>query len=216
MKPVVKSIICPKCGKKQNFTIYPSISASSEPNLAEKYLDGTLTTLICGECGFSGVVEYPVFYHDLNKKFSIFFEPNNTERELKHLNVLPSHLLPKMYLRLVHSTDEFREKIFIFRDHLDDRIIETVKDAILREMEAHHEKKMPDELYYAQDILDCEGHHLIFVPKKEKEYLDPIKIPFETYEKIKRIMHSIWDRPIEGYTVVDKYWVQSDGKKEQT
>ena len=28
-------------------------------------------------------------------------------------------------------------------------------------------------------------------------------------------MHGIWERPVEGYTVVDKLWVQSAAKKEQ-
>ena len=215
MKPVVKTITCPKCGEKQNFTMYPSINASSDPGLAEKYLDGNLTTLTCEGCGFSGVVEYPMLYHDLGKKFSIFFAPDKTDREAKLPNVLPAHLLPEMRLRLVHNADDLREKIFIFRDLLDDRIVETVKDSILREMDARHEEKMPDALYYAQDMFGCEGRSLIFVPKKGEEYLEPIKIPFETYENIKMLMHGIWERPVEGYTVVDKLWVQSAAKKEQ-
>lgn len=216
MRPEVKIITCPKCGEKQNFTIYPSINTSSNPDLAEKYLEGTLTTLTCEKCGFSGVVEYPMLYHDLDKRFSVFFVPDSSDREEKLPNVLPSHLLPEMRLRLVHNAADLREKIFIFRDLLDDRIVETVKDSILREMDARHEKKMPDALYYAQDMFGCEGRSLIFVPRKDREYLEPIKIPFDTYEKIKVLMHGIWERAIEGYTVVDKLWVQSTAKMEET
>ena len=76
--------------------MYPSINASSDPGLAEKYLEGTLTTLTCEECGFSGVVEYPMLYHDLDKKFSVFFAPDSNDRAAKLPNTLPAHLHPDM------------------------------------------------------------------------------------------------------------------------
>lgn len=216
MKPVVKTITCPKCGEKQHFTMYPSINASSDPGLAEKYLDGILNTLTCEECGFSGTIEYPMLYHNLDEKFSVFFAPDRDDRFVQLPNVLPAHLLPDMQLRLVHTNDAFREKIFIYRDRLDDRIIETVKDSILREMDVRKEEQKPDLLFYAQDLFGCSGRSLIFVPKKDGEYLEPIKIPFETYEKIKMLMHSICERPVDGYSVVDRIWVQSAAPKEST
>ncbi|MDO5844227.1 MAG: CpXC domain-containing protein [Methanocorpusculum sp.] len=210
MKPEVKIITCPKCGAKTEFTMYPSFTASSNHDLREKFLDGSLTTLTCSSCGFSGAVEYPMLYHDLDDKFSIYFKPDTAERSVNLPNVLPAHLLGDMRLRLVHNQDDFREKIYIFRDKLDDRIIEVVKDAILREMEAKKEENIPDALYYAQDSFACEGRSLIFVPRKGREYRDPIKIPFETYEKIKMLMHGIWERSVsEGYTVVDKEWIKA-------
>ncbi len=209
MKPVVKIITCPKCGEKQNFTMYPSINASSNPGLSEKFLDGNLTVLTCEACGFSGVVEYPMLYHDLEKKFSVYFAPDADTRTAELPNVLPAHLLPDIRMRLVHTQDDLREKIFIFRDCLDDRIVETVKDSILREMQARKEENMPDLLFYAQDMFQCEGRSLIFVPKRGTEYLEPIKIPFDTYEKIKMLMHGIWERQVSGYTVVDRVWIQS-------
>ncbi|MDU9376400.1 hypothetical protein McpSp1_10140 [Methanocorpusculaceae archaeon Sp1] len=216
MKPVVKTITCPKCGSKQDFTMYPSINASSDPGLAEKYTEGSLTMLSCNECGFSGKVEYPMLYHDLDRKYSVFFAPDTEDREVKLPNVLPAHLLPEMQLRLTHSSDDLREKTFIFRDHLDDRIVETMKDSILREMDARHEEMLPDKLYYAEDLFECAGRSLIFVPQKGEEFLEPIKVPFDTYEKIKMLMHGIWDRPVLGYSVVDSIWVQSAAPKERS
>ncbi len=208
MKPENKTITCPKCGAKQTFTLFPSINASNH-ELREKFLEGNLTTLVCEHCGFSGVVEYPMLYHDLEEKFSLFFQPDSDERVAQLPNVLPAHLLGDMRLRLVHTQDDMREKIYLFRDKLDDRIIEVVKDNILREMEAKKEEKIPDALYYAEDRFACEGRSLIFVPRKGTEYMEPIKIPFETYEKIKKITSSIWERKIEGYTVVDKEWIKN-------
>jgi len=208
MKPEVKTIVCPKCGEKQTFTLFPTINAANH-DLREKFLDGSLTTLVCEHCGFSGVVEYPLLYHDLEEKFSLFFQPGSEEKSIQLPNVLPAHLLEGMRLRLVHTQDDLREKIYIFRDKLDDRIIEVVKDNILREMEAKKEEKLPDALFYAEDRFACEGRSLIFVPRKGTEYLEPIKIPFESYEKIKKITQHIWDRKITGYTVVNNAWIQS-------
>jgi hypothetical protein len=79
MKPEVKIITCPKCGSKQQFTMYPSINAGNH-ELREKFIEGHLTTLVCDECGFSGVVEYPMPYHDLDEKFSPFFKPNASHK----------------------------------------------------------------------------------------------------------------------------------------
>lgn len=209
MKPVVKIITCPKCGEKQSFTMYPSLNASANPGLAEKFLEGSLTMLTCESCGFSGAVEYPMLYHDLEKKFSVFFAPDREDRVAELPNVLPAHLLPEMRLRLVHSQDDLREKIFIFRDCLDDRVVETVKDSVLREMQARKEENLPDTLFYAQDMFQCEGRSLIFVPKRGSAYLEPLRIPFATYEKIQMLMHGIWERQVNGYAVVDRTWVQS-------
>lgn len=208
MKPEVKIITCPKCGSKQQFTMYPSINAGNH-DLREKFIEGHLTTLVCDECGFSGVVEYPMLYHDLDEKFSLFFKPDSDERDVKLPNVLPAHLVKDIRMRLVHTQDDLREKIFIFRDKLDDRLIEVVKDSILREMEAKKEKVLPDALYYAVDRFACEGRSLVFVPKKGEEYLDPIKIPFTTYENIGKMMSGIWEREVVGYAVVDAEWVKT-------
>ncbi|HJJ48125.1 MAG TPA: CpXC domain-containing protein [Methanocorpusculum sp.] len=206
MKPEVKVITCPKCGARQEFTLYPTINGNNA-DLREKFLDGSLTTITCSECGFSGAVEYPMFYHDMDEKYSIFFHPDADERTAVLPPTLPAHMIKEFRLRLVHTQDAFREKIFIFRDKLDDRIVELVKDAILKEMDAKKEEKMPDALFYAQDMFACEGRSLVFVPRRGKEYLEPVKIPFKTYEDIKKMMHGIWERPVEGYSVVDKVWI---------
>ena len=49
----------------------------------------------------------------------------------------------------------------------------------------------------------------VFVPKKGEEYLDPIKIPFTTYENIGKMMSGIWEREVVGYAVVDAEWVKT-------
>ncbi len=207
MKPETKIITCPKCGVKQEFTLFPIINAANH-DLCEKFLDGTLMTITCSNCGFSGIVEYPLVFHDITEKFSLYFEPDSDARIADLNHMLPAHIEPEFRLRLVHTQDDLREKIYIFRDKLDDRIIELVKDAILREMEAKKEEVVPDALYYAEDSFACEGRSLIFVPRKGKEYLEPIRIPFTTYENIKMIMSSIWEHETKGYTVVDKEWIK--------
>ena len=158
------------------------------PDLREKFLDGSLMTLTCSGCGFSGVVEYPLLYHDIDENFAVFFDPESDARTAEVPHRLPAHLEGQIRMRLVHTQDDFREKIYIFRDKLDDRIVELVKDAILREMDAKKEKVVPDALYYAEDRFACEGRSLIFVPRRGTEYLEPIKIPFTTYENIKKMM----------------------------
>jgi len=208
MKPETKIITCPKCGSKQEFTMFPTINGSDH-DIREKFLDGSLMTITCSNCGFSGVVEYPMVYHDISENFSLYFEPDSDTRTVDLGHMLPAHLEGEFRLRLVHTQDDLREKIYIFRDKLDDRIVELVKDAILREMEAKKEKIQPDALFYAEDSFACEGRSLIFVPKKGTEYLDPIKIPFATYENIKKMMSGIWERATKGYSVVDREWIKA-------
>ena len=207
MKSETKTITCPRCGTKQEFTLFPVINGSNH-DLREKFLDGSLMTLTCSGCGFSGVVEYPLLYHDIDENFAVFFDPESDARTAEVPHRLPAHIEGQIRMRLVHTQDDFREKIYIFRDKLDDRIVELVKDAILREMDAKKEKVVPDALYYAEDRFACEGRSLIFVPRKGTEYLEPIKIPFTTYENIKKMMSSIWEYPVSGYTVVDKEWIK--------
>lgn len=206
MKPEAKMITCPKCGMKQEFTLFPTINAANQ-DMREKFLDGSLMTLTCSNCGFSGIVEYPLVYYDISEKFSLYFNPDSLVQTADITHMIPSHMEKEFKLRRVYTQDDLREKIYIFRDKLDDRIIELVKDAILHEMEVKKEKIVPEALFYAEDRFGCEGRSLIFVPRKNKEYLEPIKIPFTTYENIKKMMSRIWNRETKGYTLVDRSWI---------
>ncbi|MFZ2956938.1 MAG: CpXC domain-containing protein [Candidatus Ozemobacteraceae bacterium] len=149
----VQSITCPKCSHEQKFTLYPSINVSLEPKLKEKILDGSFCMFSCKKCSFEGQIAYDTLYHDMKQKIFIYF--NNTEKKMtvRSLEKLMKQTRkmaqissePDNYLiRLVHSKNDLIEKILLFDEGLNDKVIELLKVPILSE----NDMPLDTELYF--------------------------------------------------------------------
>ena len=55
---------CPKCRKQVPFILHSSINVGIDPQDKEKVLDLSIFQYHCPHCGASGLVCYPVLYHD--------------------------------------------------------------------------------------------------------------------------------------------------------
>jgi hypothetical protein len=64
---------CPKCGAKQQTTVYESINATLDPELRDSFLNGTINFLRCEKCSEEAFVPVPLLYNDMEREFLVWF-----------------------------------------------------------------------------------------------------------------------------------------------
>jgi len=121
---------CPGCSQSSEVTIWESINVGLDPELKQKVLDGTLFSFECPVCGHKESLVYATLYHDQERRFMTWWMPSvdgkKPHESLEELNKNRIKLL-NYRLRLVPSLNRLKEKILIFENDLDDRVIELLK-----------------------------------------------------------------------------------------
>ena len=131
-------ITCPDCQKEGNFTIWHSINVDVDPETREKVKSGELFEYTCKNCGKKNLVEYRFLYHDMENKFLIWYFPKHDydiNKEILEVNSNTLHGVMKERVRIVDTRNDLLEKIFIFENHLNDIVVEIIKDIIRQQLE---------------------------------------------------------------------------------
>ena len=127
-----QDINCPYCHHKQNFEIMQVI----EPEKKESIIDGSFGWFTCEECGKSARLISSFLYHDKEQKLMIYLVTGESEMDkdyekknmLNIINKSPDIDDSREYTcRFAYEIDEVAEKIMIFEDRLNDRVIELLK-----------------------------------------------------------------------------------------
>lgn len=131
------TINCPKCGQSSAFRIWESINTVINPEMKEKVKDRSAFLFTCPHCGEQNYVNYGFLYHQMEDTIMIAYSTSDeNEEEMYHLFTYEQDdifsfgnifLKGKYLLRIVRSLNALREKIYIFDDGLDDRIVEIYK-----------------------------------------------------------------------------------------
>ena len=66
---------CSHCGFKQNVNIWESINVSLDPDLRQRLFQGQINVFKCQKCEKETFISVPLFYHDMEKGFSVQFFP---------------------------------------------------------------------------------------------------------------------------------------------
>lgn len=139
-------VVCPSCKKEFEIVFWDSINADLDPEAKAELLKGDLFNQACEHCGESGVVLYPVLYHDMSNKAMVYFVADiNTVDSVREdieavrgkADGIDNDSMSDYKFRIVTDHNELREKALIFDNGLDDRVIEMIKilfsNAILKE-----------------------------------------------------------------------------------
>ena len=134
-------IKCPECGETGDLPVYQSVNVTREPDLKNAVLDAGLFTWTCPLCGRTIRVSYPFLYHDMHRRLMLRFEPEGAQnsRDLASLTAASGLFRGTDYtLRTVQSYEQLLEKICIFDQELDDRVVELCKAVLIRELAQEH------------------------------------------------------------------------------
>lgn len=136
-KEDLEKIICPKCGEEGPFIVRENINSALDPEAKAKILSGEFFRFKCKKCGHEIDIGYNCIYHQMENHFMIVLVTsddlvddavkaldNYTNVELVEGVTL---LEPDYVLRIVRSQIQLQEKVYIFNQGLDDRVIELMK-----------------------------------------------------------------------------------------
>ncbi len=117
---------CPYCGREIEVEIYDSITADEDADLRDRCVSGDLFRVSCPHCKREFMLQYPLVYIDKAHRFVLFLcEEDRIPGVVKNL---ASTLAKAGYkMRRTPTLIEFAEKIQIFEDGVDDRLVELAK-----------------------------------------------------------------------------------------
>lgn len=194
-------IPCSRCGRKGDYILWDSVNTERNRELADKVKDESLFAWTCPHCGHKETVWYPCLYHDMNRRFMVYYcdDPKiDVPRDLKGQGYL---------LRLTRTPEEFIEKILILEHGVDDRAIAMMKPFIVGDLVCKGEPE-DTRLYFR--VVD-RGRFLFerFSGGKCGDY-----ITYDLRGAYNRFVTDFLDRPVcDVFKVIDN-WAEKQLKKE--
>lgn len=134
---------CPYCGEEFTIEVWDSVNAQEDPDLRERCISGDLFRFTCPHCHKEFMVQFPLVYIDRDHKFVLWLSQNEAPESLR---TVTKPLADKGYrLRRTPTLEEFCEKIQIFEDGADDRMVELAKyDSFIEVID--NRKAKPEEV----------------------------------------------------------------------
>lgn len=195
-------IPCSRCGCKGDYIVWDSVNTQRNSELADKVKDESLFEWTCPHCGHREAVWYPCLYHDMNRRFMVFY---CDDRKID----VPRDLKGQGYLLLLTRTpEEFIEKILILEQGLDDRAIAMMKPFIMGDQVL---KGAPEDTALYFHFVD--RGHFLFESLHEGEssgYVSYDMRGFYNWCVTQKL-----DRPLRDvFQVVDGTWAEEQLNKE--
>src|SRR3989338_2141164 len=150
------------CGYEFEATLWDSINVTEQQELKQRLLTGDINQIQCEKCKKRSYVEKHLLYHDMDRKLWVQMFPKGDrgkwqELEEDHKDIIKKNSKVKEYVfRLAFGQEELLEKVRIFDNELDDRIIEVLKLKILEQDEA------------LKDVTDAQLTFTQFFSQKEE------------------------------------------------
>lgn len=131
MKSILIELQCPHCGSKKHVKSESFINPMFEPELKQAILEDTFFVHKCHVCHQLIHYQHPLLYHDNKNHYILYLMEENQEINLQYEK--------QIIKRVIRTVNELKEKIKIFDDHLDDRIIELLKVKLLRQYKKNNQ-----------------------------------------------------------------------------
>lgn len=120
------NLSCPQCNNTQEVVVWGSLNVSHTPGLKEKLLCGEINMFRCNYCNIIVLINSPLLYHDMKRKYCVYFFPHKSIEDSEFYNdfTIDGKLKgqPDVYIAAPHIVFDFNEMIryIQFRDKLFD------------------------------------------------------------------------------------------------
>ncbi len=173
----VEKITCPNCNVEGETEIFSSINTELDKDMKEKIISGKAFIYKCPNCQKESLLNYGVLYHDVDNKLMVQLATDEnelknaqemfksvTENKIQGISSI-AKTLEGYKKRIVISQEALAEKIFIFEEGYDDRIMEIVKVIYLRMFFENNPDLELDGAYFVND----QGQKLVAFITTDKE-----------------------------------------------
>lgn len=214
-----QTITCLKCKKKSRFDFYGSINTDLDPTLKQRVKNLDLFKFTCPHCGSEQFVAYSFLYHDMASKLMIYCCQNAEEVDkVRSLYAEDFTTATDEHgeecaidttgyrRRIVIGIDALLEKIRIFENNLDDRVIEIYKILLYGQMQPQL-AALPggDNIdgVFLDDGLD-KSLSLVFIA--DGQAIGSIPFAQEVYDIIRQQYAPALEKHAKAEPVIDQDW----------
>ena len=192
-----QTVTCPKCGKEIEFTMWRSFNNMMD-NAMSDIISGKLFEIECKNCGLKTHINYPILVNDMEHNVMIYYVfPEETEGVEETFESQKKWYTGK--LRIVTDMASLIEKVAIFNDGLDDRVIELLKEEYLSLVQDQLAGKAVESMYYHTGEKPC----FEIVYDGRTGY---IEISMDLYEEIKEAYFGTEELSKDDEVYVDRDW----------
>ena len=196
----MEELACPKCGHKHTLRKYKRINATQYEDMPDKILKNELFMFRCEECEFEAPLTYPCLYVDSKHRQVLYLAPVMTQEDEEEMAAIEKDYQGRM--RLVDNINDFKEKIMIARNQLDDRVIEVIKIMYIAQL-----KKEMENDNMLDILFDYAGTNMCFIVFFEKKGIGRMPLSLEYYRGIAaQYDKKIREHSHEGFMKVDLEW----------
>lgn len=221
---------CPYCATDIESQYHSIINVTQNPDLKRDLFDGKIFLRDCPSCKKQIQIIYDFIYHDMEEKLLFIFSSSDQDfkeifadliEDSKTENFDFRSFYAGYQVRIVHDINDLFEKIYIFNDQLDDRVIELCKYFVFRELHETDQQKdlqvislkyLPADVFvkeYSASTEDLIG--LNALTAERKAIIMPIKK--DLYIKSEKyILEETQSSELEGNLIVDQNWLQRNLK----
>jgi hypothetical protein len=184
----VSIITCPNCRQKAEFEFIHILDRKENAYEKQLLLNGTLFDHKCANCGAEITMSYSLIYVDAERGIELYLVHEDYVDGAIMMLARTDAVFQKYYKcentcpgpikRIVMCHHQLREKVLIFDEGLDDRVIELIKLICMNEAM----KEMPDLDPVSAEFDIKDGQHVINVYGEEYSVTSPI--PDKLYDHI--------------------------------
>jgi ribosomal protein S27AE len=208
----LKKLSCPRCNNTQEVATWDSINVTLNPHLKVELFANKINTTTCGKCGYYSMIGNDLLYHDMQMRVMIF-EQYSSHDIMAQLDTLKQHCAQNAFsdyrFRIVKSRRGLIEKILIFQDGFDDRVVELMKLSVIShaaDLDARDDQDVL--LYYCgsnerQDLL-----FRTFVDEAEKNVYG---VSRQQYDYSREMLGELLERDgneTERFLVIDSEYIR--------
>jgi hypothetical protein len=210
------SITCPKCSYGGEFEYWSSINVDLNPELKEKIFNEEIFIWTCPKCGAKVFIPLGTIYHDMRHHFMIFFSQDVSEKGGKNepFQIPEEFGLEGYSFRAVYGLLNFKEKILIMENDLNDIAVEKLKYTITHHMDPSMAKKGVRLFFQGMTKPDKENKYgqIIFFCQSKDEDSGHIGLQMERYYEQCLSLELDSRFAANGCMCVDEEWVSNKMK----
>ena len=184
-----KIATCKYCELETEHQLWDYVDGLENPLQKSEILAGSFFDFTCSHCKKNFQLEHSCLYSDNKFGFLIYFSPIFDEEKLGKIlfeNGITNY--DGLILRLATDFIDFREKIKILEDGLNDRAIELVKTMIVSNLLENAQLELSRILYHSNDEQE---KNIAFVLLLKDEKIKLIKIPYAFYQHFAKMVSDL-------------------------
>lgn len=162
-------VLCPQCGKKIDYDYWKSIDIEINPELKEEVFNQNLFRCHCS-CGCNDVILHSLIYYNVKNRYMISFCSDDEVEDNADIFYEMENEKSFKDIRLRITTDYrlLLEKIEIFDNNFDDKVIEIEKGIISKAFEQTGTKLKDIAISFEVPNENFPDNHIMVINFKEK------------------------------------------------